>query len=250
MNQLNFFSDNSPFLKHPLLTPERTAQEVDFVLAQLNMQPGARILDVGCGFGRHSVELARRGYQVVGIDPAAAMIKAARTRAREAGVDVDFRQVGGESFVAERPFDAAVCLFTTLGQISETGENSGLVTRVYQGLRPGGRFMVEVPQRETAVRQLKRSERLGGGERYAIVTRQFDAGDNTISELFEIVSPEDRRRYLLRYRLYSVAELTHLLQQAGFTVAASFAGYEGRPLQPDSPTMLLTGVKDTVTGVQ
>lgn len=234
----NFFDEGSPYLNHPLLTPERTAQEVDFILSQLGLPPGARVLDVGCGPGRHSIELAGRGHHVLGIDPSPAMIEAARSRAAKAGVAPKFRQIAGEDFESEPHFDAAICLFTTLGQISARGENSGLVRRVYDALRPGGTFVVETPQRDVAIAQLKAAERFGAGDRYTDVTRRYDAADHTVTEVFEVVSPEVTRRYLLRYRLYSRTEMADLLQRAGFTLVATFGDYEGNPLEPDGAAML------------
>ncbi len=239
MTRPNFFSDGSPFLKHPLLTPERTVGEIDFVLAQLDLPPGARVLDVGCGAGRHSIELARRGYRVVGIDPAPAMIEAARAAAAEAGVAPDFRQASGETFVADEEFDAAICLFTTLGQISEEGDNSRLVERVYAALRPGGFFVVEVPRRDPTVKNLKPTDRFEGPERYTDVARRYHAEDSSVTEVFDVVSPQETRRFVLRYRLYSREELVALLQEAGFTVLAAYGDYEGTPLSPESPTMLV-----------
>lgn len=241
MSKPNFFSTGSPYLSHPLLTAERTVKEVDFVVAQLGLSPGAQVLDVGCGPGRHAIELARRGYEVVGIDPAPAMIVVAQARAAEMGVSVDFRQVSGESFVAERPFDAALCLFTTLGQISEAGENSGLVRRVYDALRPGGGFVVEVPQRDWVVQHLKSEERFGDDQRYTAVKRWFDGAENTVTEVFDVVSPESGQSYLLRYRLYSQAELMALLRRTGFSALVSFGDYAGNPLGPDSAVMVLVG---------
>ena len=90
----NFFDAGSPFLKHPLLTAERTAQEIDFIEEYLTVSPGACILDVGCGFGRHSIELARRDFDVTGIDPSAAMIAVAQERSRETAVSVSYISVG------------------------------------------------------------------------------------------------------------------------------------------------------------
>jgi SAM-dependent methyltransferase len=164
----NFFGDNSPFLSHPLLTPERAAAEVDFVVDKLNLGQGMRVLDVGCGFGRHSLELARRGCKVVGIDPSPAMIAAARQIAGGVFPDLplEYRCQKGETFTADHPFEAAICLFTTLGQYSEEGENRGLVGRVYESLVKDGRFLVEVPQCDVAVANLKTAERFGGGENY------------------------------------------------------------------------------------
>ena len=239
----NFFSAGSPFLNHPLLTVERTTREVDFCLSQLGLLPGARILDVGCGPGRHTIELACRGFDVVGIDPSAAMIEAARARAAEAGVSPEFLQVGGESFTTDAAFDAAICLFTTLGQISRQGENSGLVRRVYDALHSGGGFIVETPQRDWTVQNLKTNERFGDGEHYTNVKRRYDAADRTISESFEVVSPTSTKTYRLRYRLYSHAELVHVLSKAGLSVLASFGDDEGNPLTPDSAMMLLIALK-------
>jgi SAM-dependent methyltransferase len=198
---------------------------------------------VGCGFGRHSVALAQRGFAVVGIDPAAAMIAAARERAAQACMTLDLQTIPAETFTTETPFDAAICLFTTLGQISERGENSRLAEQVYAALRPSGQFVVEVPQRETAVRQLKTSEQFGGGERYTTVTRTFDAGDNTVNEIFTLVAPEGERVYRLRYRLFSRDELVDLLTEAGFGVTAVYGNYDGHPLDTDSPIIIAIGQK-------
>ncbi len=239
--QLNFFSEGSPFLQHPLLTAERTAREVDFVVSQLGLSPGARVLDVGCGFGRHSLALAQRGFAVMGIDPAAAMIAAARERAAQAGMTLDLQTIPAETFTTDTPFDAAICLFTTLGQVSKQGENSRLVENMYAVLRPSGQFVVELPQRETAVRQLKTSEQFGSGERYTTVTRTFDAGDNTVSEIFTLVAPEGERTYRLRYRLFSRDELVDLLAGAGFGVTAVYGDYDGHPLKSDSAIIIAIG---------
>jgi hypothetical protein len=167
------------------------------------------------------------------------MLAAARATAAAAGVAPDFRQASGESLVADEEFDAALCLFTTLGQISAQGDNRRLVERVYAALRPCGTLVVEVPQRDPTVRNLKPTDRFEGRRRYTLVTRQHDAREKSVTELFEVVSPEGTQRYLLCYRLYSREELVELLCGAGFTVLAAYGDYQGAPLGPSSPTMLL-----------
>lgn len=233
----NFFEEGSPFLKHPLLTDERTAAEVDALISILGAPAGSRLLDVGCGFGRHSVEFARRGYSVVAIDPSSAMIAAARRRAEAASVEVEFHVQAAQSFVTEAKFDAAICLFTTLGQISEEGDNVALIGSVFEALKPGTYFIVEVPRRETTVARLKAEERLGSGERYALVQRRFDGATNTLTEDFEVVTPQERRDYHLCYRLFNQPELTALLTQAGFRVLRVAADPLGANPVDDSPMM-------------
>src|SRR3972149_9404880 len=73
-----------------LITEERTQLEVNFLEKTLNLQPGAQIFDLCCGHGRHSVELAKRGYRVTGQDLSAYFLKIANDSAKDAGVDVKF----------------------------------------------------------------------------------------------------------------------------------------------------------------
>jgi SAM-dependent methyltransferase len=243
MDQPNFFDSGSPFLDHPLLTDERTTVEIGFILSQFALSKGARILDVGCGFGRHSIELARRGFAVTSIDPSAAMLAAAKKRAKDTAVSLTLQQIPAEQFTTVEPFAAAICLFTTLGQISAADDNSGLLGAVYRALIPGGKIVVEVPQREMAVAQLKTNDKFGNGERYTAVTRQYDSHTQIVSESFLVVTPEQSQTYLLRYRLFSFSDLTTLLNAAGYEVISAFSDYAGTPLTNDSPNMLLIGQK-------
>ena len=247
MQQSNFFTEGSPFLQHPLLTATRTAREVDFLLSELALPLGARVLDVGCGFGRHSLELAQRGYRVVGVDPSAAMIAAAREQMSKMTasmpLEVEFYPLDGQSFVADEQFEAAICLMTTLGQISEHDDNRSMVAQLYANLCPGGQLAVEVPPRERTVRHLKPFDQFGAGERYTTVTRHFDASENSVTENFTIVAPDATNRYLLRYYLFDEAELTKLLEDVGFTVRAMYGDYNRSPLSNESAMMVVIAQK-------
>ena len=241
----DFFSDGSPFLRHPLLTAERTGQEIDFLVDALPLAPGARVLDVGCGFGRHSVELARRNYHVLGIDPAAAMIRAARQNAQEAGLDVNFQQVAAAGYFPAEPFDAALCLFTTLGQVppASDDDNRDLLATVFNSLKEGGRFALELPQKESALDALKPFDRFGGDASYAEVQRSFDDRTGIVTEKFHIVSPDGSQDYHLRYRLFTRQDVIGLLGAAGLQILSSYDGYNHAELSGDSPAMLFVCAK-------
>jgi SAM-dependent methyltransferase len=243
MTEINFFSQGSPYLDHPLLTPERTAREIDFILSQIDLTPGERVLDVGCGTGRHCIELARRGYRVVGIDPAEAMLSAARRAAAGTGVTVELRQLRGEELTERGAFDAVICLFTTLGQMEAGEDNRALLERAAQALRPSGFLVVEVPQRDWVTQNLKTNERLGEGENYTLVTRRFEPAEKAVSERFTRVSPQGERVYRLRYRLFNPAELENLLVAAGLEIFGAYGGYAEVPITENSATMLFVARK-------
>ena len=237
----DFFTDGSPFLNHPLLTAERTRGEIDFLVNSLALAPAACVLDVGCGFGRHSNELGRRGYRALGIDPAAAMIEAAKAQAAEAGVDVAFQQAAGEDFCHAEPFDAAICLFTTLGQVAADSleDNRGLLATVAGSLKANGRFALELPQKQPALAALKPADRFGNETSYTQVQRSYDAGTDIVTEQFHLVTPSGAQTYRLRYRLFSQEDVTGLLNAAGLRIVNKYAGYTCAELTDDSPFMLL-----------
>ena len=92
-----FFDAHAPVYEDNAFTKD-TIQEVDFVLEELSLQPGDSILDVGCGTGRHSIELAKRGYTVTGLDLSSEMLVRAADAAQAAGVNVDWIHSDATSF--------------------------------------------------------------------------------------------------------------------------------------------------------
>ena len=241
----NFFQQGSPYLFHPLLTPERTAEEIDFMLGITGIKRGDRILDIGCGAGRHSIELARRGYDVLGIDPSEVMVAAAKERAAEERVNPDFRQMRGEDLNYEGQFDLALCLFTTLGQVNDQEDNHQLLLNAFRSLRSGGHFIVELQQPGWVEAHLKTEERLGSGESYVDVERSYDKQNKLVTEVFTRISPSGEQMYMLRYRLFNKDEIEQLLENAGFSEIKFYEGYERTPLVADNPVMVIEAIKGT-----
>lgn len=209
----NFFGPGSPYLGHPLLTAERTSSEVDRILGWCSELP-TDVLDLGCGFGRHSLEFARRGFAVTGVDPSAALLEEAHRRADGEALEIEFVQSGGQAFSRADSFDLAVCLFTTLGQLTDAKSDpqiGPLLSNLRTSLRPGGTLVVEVPERDRAVEQLVEREQLGPTK----VGRSFNAQTGVLSERFE--TPDGT--FDLAYSLLSEAELVSAIEAAGFTVA-------------------------------
>ena len=211
---VGFFDDGSPYLSHPLLTAERTAAEIDEVERLVGSVSG-RVLDVGCGFGRHSIELASRGADVTGIDPSSAMITAARERAAEAKQFADFICIDAADLRDVAQYDLAICLFTTFGQLAKATTDDAphlaLLRRTRQALRPGRKLVIEVPDRDRALDVLVDSERLGS----TAVTRRFDTRTSIMTERFEL---DTGAIYVLQYRLFDTTELVDLVHDAGLDV--------------------------------
>lgn len=117
-----------------------TKQEVEFLLNLLALPEGARLLDVGCGPGRHAVEFAKAGMQVVGVDVSRRFLEIAAQRCRDAGVKASFFEVDARQMPFDDEFDAAISLcqggFGLMG-----GDDSLIMKRIAEALKPRGRLV-------------------------------------------------------------------------------------------------------------
>ena len=119
-----------------------TIQEVDFIESEIEFDKTGKILDVGCGTGRHAIELAKRGYQVTGIDLSEDQLKRAREKAEAEGVDVTFLQKDARSFSFEEPFDTVIMICEGAFSLMETDEmNFSILQNVKYSLKEGGTFI-------------------------------------------------------------------------------------------------------------
>jgi 2-polyprenyl-3-methyl-5-hydroxy-6-metoxy-1,4-benzoquinol methylase len=119
-----------------------TMGECDFIEKELNFNKSLRILDVGCGTGRHSIELTRRGYSVTGIDLSESQLQRAREKARENNLKIDFLRHDARDLPFENEFDAAIMICEGAFPLMETDEmNFGILKNVTKSLKPQGLFI-------------------------------------------------------------------------------------------------------------
>src|SRR5687768_5728578 len=104
-----FFDAHAPIYEDNVFT-KNTILEVDFLLEELSLPLGGSILDVGCGIGRHSIELAKRGYSVTGLDLSSEMLARAAEAAKATDVNVDWVHADATRFSLPRKYDGAICL--------------------------------------------------------------------------------------------------------------------------------------------
>lgn len=203
-----------------------TEQEADFMVEALGLEPGMRVLDVGCGPGRHCHALARRGMQMVGADISQAFLAAA---GEGAWVRADARRLP----FAHRSFDAAMSLcqggFGLLG-----GEDDALVLAEMAGVvKGGGRVAVSAFSSYFAVRHLEEGD-------------AFDASSGVNHERAEVRDPEGRpESFDLWTTCFTPRELRLMAAAAGVSVRALWSvtpgGYAARPPDLDHPEFLLVG---------
>jgi len=217
-----FFDGHAPVYMDNSFT-KNTLREVDFVLEELSLPPGSRILDVGCGTGRHAVELARRGYRVTGVDISSGMLAEAERAAREAGVEVEWIHADATEFRSDKLFDAAICLcegaFSLLGGEDDPFEHDLAILRnIHAALKPGAGFILTAPNACRLIRQATQEDVESG--RFDLVT---------MVEVFTVEwdTPAGKKSRQVRERSYVPTELVMLFRQAGFEVEHIWGGTAG-----------------------
>jgi ubiquinone/menaquinone biosynthesis C-methylase UbiE len=131
--------------------PEWDAAIVDAVVALL--PPSGDVLDVGCGYGRIAIPLARRGYRVTGLDLSRTLLRAARRDARAANLVIRFDEGSMTALpYPDAAFDACVCLWSAFNELLEPSEQVQALAEMRRVLRPGGPGIVEGPVPEPATR--------------------------------------------------------------------------------------------------
>jgi ubiquinone/menaquinone biosynthesis C-methylase UbiE len=211
------------------------------VAARLAVTPeGGDLLDVPCGFGRHSVPLARAGFRVVGVDRSESLLAEARRRAGGLRwpklIGADYRELP----FADQSFDAAINLFTSLGYLGDE-QDTRVLGEIGRVLRPGARLVIETMHRDLLVRDFREQDwRALGAGRLLLEQRTFDAGAGVVQStqtLIDSTGERDSRSFSVR--AYTATELLAMLTRAGFDEARCLGDLEGAPFGTDTRLVIV-----------
>jgi SAM-dependent methyltransferase len=227
------------------VSPQQTRTEVDFLERALELHRGERVLDIPCGFGRHSVELAARGYQVTGVDISPEMIELARKHAISAGLKIEWRTSDMRDVSWESEFDAVFCFGNSFGYLDPEGTRDS-IRAISRALKPGARFTFDYGMAaECILPRLREREWAPVDDLLFLEENQYDVSESCIQTTYSFI-----RHGKIEVRtgfqwVYTVREIRQMLQEQGLRTRSLHKNYDGVPFEVGSPILILLAEKSS-----
>lgn len=215
-----------------MFTEERWAaapDEVDAILRLVNLTPGATILDLGCGVGRHALELARRGYRVTGIDRTAAYLAEAQKRARKEGLPDAFLAADMRDFARPAAFDVVLSLYTSFGYFEDAADNRKVLVNVARSLKPEGCLVLQLMGKEVLARIFQARDWREQNGTYFLQERTLSNNWGRMQNRWILIQDGIVQEARVSHWIYSATELVGLLTSSGFSHVAIYGDLEGAP---------------------
>lgn len=202
----------------------RPAAQADVVARCLAFEPRARVLDLACGPGRQTIELARRGFRVLGVDQHEESLARARAAAGLEKLNIHFLKADSRRIPYRDEFDAVVGLFSPLGGLTDDRDMLRLLDGARKALKPGGKLVLDLLNREWLLRHFERLAGSAGAVRFDLETGVLEHRRGTT---------------VSRWRLFTLTELRALLERCGLAFVGAWGGCEEQDYGIDSPRLLM-----------
>ncbi len=225
------------------LSARQTGNEVDYIIKKLALAPGKRFLDCPCGIGRISIPLAKRGVRVTGVDITKSYldelsVKAARLKIR---IDLEHNDMRRINFNSQ--FDAAGNIWTSFGYFDKESDNYLVIKKMFRALKPGGKFMLHVINRDWIVRNYTPSDWFEAKGVRIFEQRHMDFSRSVNESVYHCI--KDGKETVVRFgiRMYSFHEILQMMRKAGFVDIKGYGSTKDEPVSFNRMMMFVIGTR-------
>lgn len=224
-------------------TEEQTRTEVDFIEKALRLGPGSKVLDVPCGGGRHSLELAARGHRVTGVDLSEDFLKVARAGSAERSLPVAWERREMTDLPWREEFDGAFCFGNSFGYLADDG-NARFLAAVTRALKPEGHFALDTGMTAEGLFSAYQERRWYQlGDILFLSQAQYDAARGRLETEYTFVRDGKSETRPASVRVFTCRELFGMFETAGLTGGEGYGSLERGPFRLGSPRLLLVARK-------
>ncbi len=238
-----YFSDD--YLRLYSHDEGQSSREVTAVVRMLQLQAGQKILDLACGFGRHSVVLAQNGFDVTGYDLSDSFLKRAREIADALLVGLNLQQGDMREIPYNEEFDAVINMFTAFGFFDREEDDLKVLEGVSRALKPGGQFIMDVINREYALATLGPRRWSRENSTYLLEERTFDYFRSRLELNNWLIQPSGEiKEASYSIRLYTLTEMLEFFSKVGLGLTDVYGNFDGELYSASSPRMILVASKE------
>ena len=236
-DQDEFWAATAPVLFHQARW-DRAPAEVDGIVSLLGLVPGSSVLDLCCGPGRHSIELARRGYQVTGVDRTASYLEEASARAKKEDLEIEFVHEDMRNFVRANAFDAVLNMYTSFGYFEDPEEDQNIISNIRASLKPGGALFLDAMGKEILARIFRERDWVEIDDVIMLEERELSKNWGWVKSRWIILREGEMKEFTLELRPYSGVELSGLLIKSGFDSVEIYGDMEGAPYDQNAKRLI------------
>lgn len=222
---------------------EGARAEVDRMIELLGIPSGGHVLDLCCGTGRHSLEFARRGFVVTGVDRTRSYIEKGRAAATSEGLTTEFVEMDMREFVRPNGFDAAINFFTAFGYFEDADDDLKVASNLCASLSPGGRLLIDVMGKELIAARFRERTWNQHGDTIVLEEGRILDGWKRIETRWIMIRGTERRESKLSVRLYSGGELEAVLLKAGFAKVELLGKLSGEPYDRNAERLIAVATR-------
>jgi SAM-dependent methyltransferase len=221
---------------------DRVRFEADDLWLHLRLKAGVRVVDLGCGHGRHAVALAHRGARVAGIDFAVTLLQHAKQLAADHDVRTHWLRGDIRRLPLRSEAAAGAILLDAFGFFETDDENEVVLHEAVRVLAPGGRLALKVVNGAPVLQSFREADREERNGVVVTISRRLRLDPPRMTEMLTVSGSRGDGEYQRRQRLYTSGELCGALERAGLTDVQVFGSSNGAPFESGtSPTMWVFG---------
>ncbi len=249
MSDLHAWHDQDAFweLFEPILFDQQRQSsakvEVENVVRLLKIRKNDRILDLSCGTGRHSLELARLGFDVVGVDRTTSFIEKAKQEAEKSNLKVEFVVGDMREYHQPNTFNIVLNLFGSFGYFEDPEDDRQVVRNMYASLCSGGRFLIETMGKEITARRFQERDWSEDGDTLVLAERKPHQNWGRIQTRWIVIKDNQRFEHTVSVRSYSAVELSSLMSDCGLAKVQVYGDLEGIDYDQAAKRLVVIGTK-------